>query len=259
MINQMVVQAMLEKAGLQITMASDGKEAIEKATSESFDVILMDIHMPKMNGLDATRALRKKGLTLPILALTASVLKGEVDQCLEAGCNEHLSKPVDRQILFEVLDKYLPSCDKPSGDKIDDDKDREELMMKESIHQNVESIIDWPALKSRIGNEELIKKIVSVFLDKYPEQVERLAQAVREANPEDVRSLAHALKGAAANMGARLLSQEAYQLELAGKQNDSQTFESLFENVQNEFEKIQSFVSQDNWTEIAKCASDVKG
>ena len=99
---------MLEKAGLQTTIANDGKEAVEKATSESFDVILMDINMPNMNGYEATKALREKGFTIPILALTASVLRGEVNKCLEAGCDDYLPKPIDCNRLAAILAKYLP-------------------------------------------------------------------------------------------------------------------------------------------------------
>jgi len=382
-INQMVILAMLEKAGLQTTIANDGKEAVEKACSESFDVILMDIYMPNMNGYEATRALREKGFTIPICALTASALRGKVDKCLEAGCDEHLCKPIDRQKLLETLDKYLSPTSQEQGspvvERIDAVKNEvdelnksvcdttsqndekvidwsglvsrgmdEEILKKvvstflsdknerlgkltEAVEagdaketkfyahgikggaanvgakklseamsnlehmasqgdlsnaeelleriktefqrfksfvsnpdwieiakqQNDEKIIDWQEFIDRVGDETLITKIISVFLDKYPQQIEKLRTAVEVSNAEDVRSLTHALKGAAASMGAKPLSQAAYQLELTAKENKKEAFQTLFENIKAEFEKLRTFVSRDNWIEIAKKANNI--
>lgn len=206
-------------------------------------------------------------------ALTAGVLTEEKAECLKAGCNEHLSKPIDRARLLATLSRYLPSGDDAIGDghkaveaQVDD---LTELASEPSgsgyppgispESQNEEDVIDWQDLVSRVKNEALIEKIASVFLVEYPAQIELLAQAVRTAWAEDVHSQAHALKGAAASMGAKLLSQAAYQLECAGRERNEQIFAALFLRIQTEFDRVAAFISRDDWMDIAKQKSMTKG
>ncbi|GAI26856.1 unnamed protein product, partial [marine sediment metagenome] len=230
-VNQKVLLTMLEKAGLQTTIANDGKEAVEKATSESFDVILMDIHMPNMNGYEATTALREKGFTIPILALTASVLRGEVNKCLEAGCDEHLQKPIDRPKLLQTLSKYLSSGKDAISSKVETAKaqidelseiiseptSQEGLPTEASRNLGFENIIDWHGLVERMGDEESIKEIILIFLTDVKERIEMLTEAMKASDAEGIKSYAHALKGAAANVGVKQLSDIAYRLECAGR------------------------------------------
>jgi len=106
--NQMLVNLLLERLGLEVTLVEDGKGAVERALAQSFDLILMDIQMPNMNGYDATKTLRKNGLTTPIVALTAHVMKGDKEKCISAGCDDYLSKPLKRKKLVQIIRKYLP-------------------------------------------------------------------------------------------------------------------------------------------------------
>jgi len=107
--NQVLMKSLLKRMGLEVTIAEDGDEAVQKVATGSFDLILMDVQMPKINGLEATRALRKMGIATPIVALTAHAMKGDDSRCIKAGCDDYLSKPIDRQKLLDVLTKYLPS------------------------------------------------------------------------------------------------------------------------------------------------------
>ena len=93
--------------GFEVTIAEDGNKAVDEAITGSFDLIFMDIMMPNMNGYEATREIRKKGITAPIVAVTANALKGDDQKCFEAGCDEYVSKPVDRDKLLKILRKYL--------------------------------------------------------------------------------------------------------------------------------------------------------
>jgi len=94
---------------LDVTIVNNGTEAISKAESETFDMILMDVHMPNMNGFKATKVLRKRGIETPIVALTANVMTGDRQKCIDAGCTDYISKPIDRLKLAEVFAKYLRS------------------------------------------------------------------------------------------------------------------------------------------------------
>jgi CheY-like chemotaxis protein len=106
--NQILAEIIIRKMGLEVVIAENGKEAVEKIKSENFDAIIMDIQMPVMNGYEATRAIRKMGVQIPVIALTAHALKGDREKCLAAGCDEYLSKPIIPQRLIDIIQQYLP-------------------------------------------------------------------------------------------------------------------------------------------------------
>jgi len=99
---------LLKQLGLQVTIAEDGNEALQKVLTQQFDLIFMDMMMPHMNGYEATKAIRKEGITTPIVALTANAMKGDDKKCIEAGCDEYIAKPIDRRELLRIIGKYLP-------------------------------------------------------------------------------------------------------------------------------------------------------
>ncbi|HOK67086.1 MAG TPA: ATP-binding protein [Anaerohalosphaeraceae bacterium] len=107
--SQILICKLLEKYGLEVTIADNGRRVVEEALNGSYDLILMDMHMPEMNGYDATRLLREQGCVVPIIALTASALKSDENKCLQAGCDGYLTKPINRAALLETLQKYLLS------------------------------------------------------------------------------------------------------------------------------------------------------
>jgi CheY-like chemotaxis protein len=106
----MLAKLLLEKMGLEVTTAKNGVEAVDKALNEQFDIIFMDIHMSNMDGYEATRALRNKGIETPVVALTADAMKGHDRQCMAAGCTDYIAKPIDRKQLVRVVQKYLGSA-----------------------------------------------------------------------------------------------------------------------------------------------------
>ncbi|MBN1456938.1 MAG: response regulator [Sedimentisphaerales bacterium] len=105
--NQTLIKLLLKKAGLEPVLVEDGQAAIDRVQNEEFDLILMDIQMPVMTGYQATKLIRKNGYMIPIVALTANAMKEDQAKCMEAGCNDYLSKPINRDKLYEVLNKYL--------------------------------------------------------------------------------------------------------------------------------------------------------
>ena len=107
--NQVLIKSLLKRLGLQVTIAEDGNQAMQKVMTQQFDLIFMDMMMPNMNGYEATAALRKEGIATPIIALTANAMKGDDKKCFEAGCNEYLAKPLDSIELLKMIRKYLPS------------------------------------------------------------------------------------------------------------------------------------------------------
>ncbi len=108
--NQKLMVSMLSKLGIDVVIAEDGNQAIQKALSQSFDLILMDMQMPHMNGYEATSALKQQGYETPIVALTANAMKGDDQKCLDAGCDGYLTKPIDHRELTRIIGKYLPAA-----------------------------------------------------------------------------------------------------------------------------------------------------
>jgi CheY-like chemotaxis protein len=115
--NQTLIKLLLEKMGFEVAVAEDGNEAVSKALSESFDMIFMDIQMPHMNGYEATKVLRDKGIATPIVALTANAMKGDDAKCIDAGCDDYMSKPIDRRKLPLLVRKYLSPVAAVSSDQ----------------------------------------------------------------------------------------------------------------------------------------------
>jgi two-component system sensor histidine kinase/response regulator len=110
LVNQRLAKIMLTKAGYQVAVANNGREAVERYVSspKDFDLIFMDVQMPEMDGLEATRAIRQKGFdNIPIVAMTAHAMKGDREKCLQAGMNDYITKPIKRALVFEVLEKWV--------------------------------------------------------------------------------------------------------------------------------------------------------
>jgi CheY-like chemotaxis protein len=258
--NQKGIKAILERGGLKVAIVENGLEAVGKVTSGSYDLVLMDMQMPKMNGYEAASLLRKKGFDLPIIALTANAMKGDSKKCVEAGCDAFLSKPVDVGKLFEVLGTYLSPKQNEIIDKVKDEIDElsqeisnsSPLAKDEDSEQYNEQIINWPELEERFGDDDVIKEIVEAWFVDNPDRIEALPEAIKADNVEEVQALSHTLKGSAALIGARLLFAPALELNLAAKKGSLENADAILKNIQSEFEKLNSFVSQPNWVETAK-------
>jgi CheY-like chemotaxis protein len=106
--NQMLIKSLLQKMGLEVTIADDGEQAVQIALEGQFDLILMDIQMPHMNGYEATKLLKAQKISAPIIAQTAYAMQGDNEKCIKAGCDDYISKPIDREKLMEMIEKYLP-------------------------------------------------------------------------------------------------------------------------------------------------------
>jgi len=283
--SQKTILAILSKLGLETDIANNGKQAVQKATKKLYDLILMDMHMPNMNGYEATKSLRKQGLTIPIIALTASVMKNDLDKCLTAGCDLFLSKPVNRKKLLETLAKYLPTSELKNKKKkatsksgnskrevvnsvrkqishlnelVSDQQSPNEILVDRHRDQTDKDIIDWPELEIRIESESLIKEIISSFFIDNTTRLELLIEAVKAENLEEIKMLSHALKGSAGTIAAKPLSQAACQLNLAVKANNINNFESLLAEVQVEFDRLKTLLDRPDWIQIIKAETESK-
>ena len=248
--NQVLIRRLLEKMGFEVTIAEDGNVALQKTLTHSFDMIFVDIQTPNMNGYEATKAIRTHGVTTPIVALTASAMPDDEDKCIRAGCDDYLSKPIDRKKLLTTIQKFIPSNNEDSNREVGI------VNTQASATTNIQSkrsVINWDSIMNICGAEDTAKEIAGLFLTDAPECMELIATAIESENTKDIEFYAHRLRGMARHMAAEQLEINANHLECAGRKRDEvTTVEDLFEQLQSECEKVISFLSQPNWIEIAK-------
>ncbi|MCP4614080.1 MAG: PAS domain S-box protein [Planctomycetes bacterium] len=264
--NQVLIKSLLKRLGLKVTIVEDGKQAVQKALSKQFDLIFMDIEMPNMNGYEATKAIRKEGLKTPIIALTAYAMKGDDEKCFAAGCNEYISKPIEHLKLLHALTKYLSEGSKDISWRIDTAKSdvkqlsqlcsetesSETAPAKPVDEQYNELPVDYEIIKKIYEDEEILKETVKIFLEEAPQTIELLAEAIEVKDSKNVKIHAHKLKGLARHVAARKISDMLLDLETKGRKDELEGSETLFADIQTEFEKLRSFLSQPNWTESAE-------
>ncbi|MGD8567000.1 MAG: ATP-binding protein [Gammaproteobacteria bacterium] len=174
--NQQLISMYVRKTGASITVAENGKIAVNHAMSEDFDLILMDMQMPVMGGLEATQWLRQIGHRTPIVALTANAMKQDRDRCLAAGADGYLTKPVDLGSFYRVLQKYL--------------KDNNNKPLQSSAY-----------LSEEFADDPEFQQLLQQFVDGLPAIVDNIHHAANENDWETVQSLSHNLKGVGGNYG----------------------------------------------------------
>jgi CheY-like chemotaxis protein/HPt (histidine-containing phosphotransfer) domain-containing protein len=202
-LNREVAADFLRQVHMEVTTAHHGRHALALLHSETFDAVLMDVHMPEMDGLTATRAIREHPAWkhLPVIALTAQARDEDRREISAAGMDAHLTKPIDEHLLYATLDQLLRSG--TSADAAP------RLPVAGAAPR-----IDWPAVQARFaGNAERIQRLLQGFLRDFSGAPEALAQAGRANDCAALGALAHQLKGALGYLGAQALVEQAAQIE----------------------------------------------
>ncbi len=206
--NQKVAKAILGKRGHQVTLAENGLFAVQAWEKGGHDVVIMDVQMPEMDGLEAARTIRERekvcGGHIPIVAVTAHAMADDRRRCLEAGMDAYLAKPLQPEQVYGVLESLTIHA-------------REQPEEAAALPGPVSTSLDLTRLRSMVGDEDLVQELVRVFLEDLPESLEKIERAIQKANAQDLRIHAHALKGAALNLGAQDLVENARELEELGK------------------------------------------
>ncbi|TRX54918.1 response regulator [Thalassomonas sp. M1454] len=228
-INQQIAVELLEMAELIVTVADNGKIAVEEVESNAFDAVLMDIQMPVMDGYTATKEIRKneKNASLPIIAMTANAMSGDREKCIAAGMNEHLAKPINPQEMYQTLAKWVKPTGKRSSQDIAPQTDTEQVDLSSLSEFDVES-----ALLRVAGNVQAYRKILKKVVNSEADAVVRIRQALAEQDYDTAILIAHSLKGLAGNIGATFVVPSAQQLELLFKAKIEQDSELVIDEVE---------------------------
>ncbi len=234
-INQELVLALLEDSQARVDLAVNGLEAIVALQRQPYDLVLMDIQMPEMDGLEATAKIREphsgvRNPTVPIVAMTAHAMEEDRKRCLAAGMNDYLSKPFDPADLRRILDRYLGSKQPATAGHAGDEQTPVEPTLP---------IFDQAALLKRLlGNRAAAKRIIQAFLADVPGRLTSLRAALEGGDIVRVSHELHTLKGSSASLGGEAVRAKALAMELNARKGDLHSLRSELSALQAESERL---------------------
>lgn len=222
--NQQVASEILQDEGFVIEIANNGKEALDMALARPYDLVLMDMQMPVMDGLEATREIRKhkNSETLPILAMTANASQADRELCVSAGMNEHITKPIDPEKLFAALLRWI----KPGSGQTLRPAENSEPVKTASDIPDIDGIDTALGLKRAAGKPALYLKMLRSYVDDQGSAVASMQSALAQGDYPTLQRLAHTLKGTSGSIGVTALQSAAGEIEhLAANQASPQEIE----------------------------------
>ncbi len=244
--NQKIVKSILSKRGHAVEIARNGREVVEMIRHEPFDIILMDVQMPIMDGFQATSTIRSLeahlGRRVPIIALTAHARQGDRERCLAAGMDDYLVKPVSAAVLVERVEHFRPASEATSQTlRGRTDQTISESRPAEPSEANPErrAAFDLEAALARLGNDRaFFANLVEFFVEDYPQLLGQIRSALQAQDAPAVAHAAHSLKGLVANFDAHPTVRVVSRMEKAGFDNDLTTVAVLMESLEHELVRL---------------------
>ncbi|WP_157237809.1 response regulator [Desulfobacter curvatus] len=239
--NQIVAKGILEKFGYYVDAVANGFEAVRSLEKMPYDLVLMDLQMPELDGLEATRMIRNTASNvihpdIPVIAMTANAMAGDREKCLNAGMNDYISKPVDPILLAEKIEKWLNRIqprnpERPTVDekKVDEKKNEE----RQADTFNPETLT-----ANLMEDKQLIASAISTFLEDMPGQLDILTELVKQGRAQKGGTQAHKIKGASGYVAAGVFQKTALEMEQAGKAGDLGRLEQLLPEIGEQFSKL---------------------
>jgi signal transduction histidine kinase/ligand-binding sensor domain-containing protein/CheY-like chemotaxis protein/HPt (histidine-containing phosphotransfer) domain-containing protein len=242
-INQLLAQRLLEKRGHTVTIVNNGKEALDALAREPFDVVLMDMQMPTMGGVEATKAIRtqerENGSRLPIIAMTANAMRGDREHCLEAGMDGYVSKPVEAQRLYAEIERIISASAEKDASRGGIAPISSEKPLSKTDHAPIfDSVTALAALQRDSDDHELLIEIAGMFLSEYPRLMSSIKEAMRCADYEALGLATHTLKGMVSNFYAGPASEAAQRLEMVAEKRDLKSFDAALAALEGEIERL---------------------
>jgi two-component system sensor histidine kinase/response regulator len=241
-VNQRLATRLLEKMGHKVTLAVNGQTACELVQQHKYDVILMDIQMPVMGGMEATRSIldleKVKGVHTPIIAMTAHAMTGDADKCLQAGMDGYVSKPIRTELLTAEIERVI-------GQKLN----WKERTMQEAKDLTAAASVNLPELLARVDNDrELLRDLLSIFAEEFPRYLLALQEAVAHEDAEQVATVSHTLKGMLSNLAVTKAAASVGQLEQQARVGDQsslmQAFVAFERDVQGLLPEMETYMAE---------------
>ncbi len=257
-VNREVLRRHIESLGYPVDLVEDGGKAWERLAETAYGMLVTDLHMPELDGLELTRRVRADEASrgtgrLPVVAVTASILAGEFEQCRQAGADDVLIKPLLRKDLAVLLEKWIgppvmPVTAAASADRITESDGAE---VGSSSDSDPEGPVDMSALAELLGDDPAVWRFAfEEFLETTPEDLKTLAEATSAQDPEKIRDCAHRLKGACNMIGAGGAGERAYELEKKAFSGDLSALGPLPDQVAGDVGQVLAFAR--NWLDSAK-------
>ncbi|MBW2455835.1 MAG: response regulator [Deltaproteobacteria bacterium] len=245
--NQQVARGILSKLGLAVDVVGNGQEAVEALTSRPYDLVLMDVQMPEMDGLQATAMIRDPNSAvlnhdIPVVALTADAMQGDRERCLEAGMDDYLTKPIVPKALAATLDQWLPT--EPEAAVEADEPRTGAALAPDRENGSAAVVFDRAALMGRVmDDDDLAQAVIAGFLEDIPRQIDTLRSYLDLGDVPGAERQAHTIKGAAANVGGEALREVAVELEGAGKVGDLAAIKAGLPGLEAQFRRLSEVMS----------------
>ncbi|MFZ0484767.1 MAG: response regulator, partial [Desulfobacterales bacterium] len=250
LINQTLATKLLETRGHRVILASNGVEAVEAFKNGDFDLILMDIQMPEMDGFEATREIRKLETgdpqpspiinhqssihSIPIIAMTAHAMMGDREKCIDAGMDDYVSKPINPEALFSIINKVARKSQGAKAQKRTQPSQGSKTFSPTTFDLS-------GALETVLGSKDLFREIAGLFLENCSDYIARIKKGIAENDGGILEREAHSLKGAIGNFGAREAYEVADRLEKLGKEGEMAAAAERFSNLER---ALNQFVSE---------------
>ncbi len=230
--NQMVASSHLESVDFLVTIVENGKEALDKLEEKTFDLIIMDVHMPEMDGYEATEIYRKKNKKTPILGMTANAFQADLNKCINSGMNDVITKPLKKERFLTKVFELL-------GTEYHGVKRGEKPLQKEKLPVSFSNFVEEIG-----GNEEAGKEILNNFVSQVEEQLSIIRKAIKEEDLITIHRESHSIKGGALNLMADDLTAAASNLEKAAKKKSIVETVELLNKIEDEFLKLKNYMEQ---------------
>lgn len=229
-VNQQVASRLLESRGHTVVLVNNGAEALAALERSKFDLVLMDVQMPVMDGFDATAAIRGKeqatGRHIPIIAMTAHAMKGDRERCLAAGMDGYISKPIHANALYQAVEE-IPINSEPA------------VAAAAGVATEARKILDWESALHRVGGRnDLLKEIVRLFFKESDKLMPEIQAAMHSRDCVKLRRVAHSLKGSADCFAAEPTVNAALRLEIMARDGNLADAETAFADLQREVEQL---------------------
>ena len=243
-VNQKLALRLLERLGYRADVAGNGLEAVEALRRQPYDVVLMDVQMPEMDGLEATRIVLQewpRERRPRIVAMTANAMREDREACLAAGMDDYLSKPVHVEALVEALNKCQPAAQHPTREPSLAVGGGPELEVQE---RDPGTILDPAALESLRetvgGDPEFLIELIDTFLEDAPQLLADMGQAVEQGDAGGLRLAAHSFKSNSADFGAKALATLCKELEMMGKAGALDGAVERVTRAEGEYERVKT-------------------